>query len=152
MARPHLVPITSAHDCADVTLRGKMVPIKAADWRHVLAQLSVPASGGQSLPAPASRSRLLALLRVKVLIPSRGSEADRSGWEHTELFCHLGQAARRAASARSPLISLSGAGDGAGAFPESVRERRAQRFIHHRSQLHRLFILLGEAHFRGQAH
>ena len=34
-------------------------------------------------------------------------------------------------------------GDGSSAFPESVKDRRAQRFIHHRSQLHRLFILLG---------
>jgi len=31
---------------------------------------------------------------------------------------------------------------GSNAFPESVRARRAQRFIHHRSQLHRLFIWL----------
>ncbi len=33
-------------------------------------------------------------------------------------------------------------GDGSSVFPESVRDQRAQRFIHHRSQLHRLFILL----------
>lgn len=33
-------------------------------------------------------------------------------------------------------------GDGSGTFPECVRAGRAQRFIHHRSQLHRLFILL----------
>lgn len=32
-------------------------------------------------------------------------------------------------------------GDGSGTFPESVRTGRAQRFIHHRSRLHRLFIL-----------
>lgn len=34
-------------------------------------------------------------------------------------------------------------GEGSGTFPESVRGGRVQRFIHHRSQLHRLFILLG---------
>ncbi|CAB1453503.1 unnamed protein product [Pleuronectes platessa] len=33
-------------------------------------------------------------------------------------------------------------GDDSSAFPESVRARDAQRFIHHGSQLHRLFILL----------
>lgn len=33
-------------------------------------------------------------------------------------------------------------GDGSSAFPETVRARQAQRFIHHGSQLHRLFILL----------
>lgn len=31
--------------------------------------------------------------------------------------------------------------DGSGAFPESVRAGRTQRFIHHKSQHHRLFIL-----------
>lgn len=34
-------------------------------------------------------------------------------------------------------------GDSSSSFPESVMDQRAQRFIHHESQLHRLFILLG---------
>lgn len=34
-------------------------------------------------------------------------------------------------------------GDSSSSFPESVTDQRAQRFIHHKSELHRLFILVG---------
>lgn len=55
-----------------------------------------------------------------------------------KLPCHLRS---EKSNTSSPLISLSGPETAQALSQNLSRSRRAQRFIHHRSQFHRLFIL-----------